>query len=67
MFCWVAGIDIHDDGASFVLTSLKNMSKMEMTFRVLLENLTIIQLLETCNLEIHHCVNKNMSLDAALN
>jgi len=47
MFCWAAGIDIHDDGASFVLISLKNMSKMEMTFRVLLENLTVIQLLET--------------------
>jgi len=47
--------------------SLMNLPKTEMAFRVLIENLTVIQLLETCNLEIHHCVLKNMSLDAALN
>ena len=47
MFCWASGIGIHDNGASFVLISLMNLSKMEMTFKVLIENLTVIQLLET--------------------
>lgn len=47
--------------------SLMNLSEMEMTFRVLIEDLTVIQLLETCNLEVHYCVHKNMPLDSALN
>ena len=47
MFCLAAGIGIHDNGANFVLISLMNLSKMEMTFRVLTEDFTVIQLLET--------------------
>jgi hypothetical protein len=47
IFCSAAGIGIYDYGASFVLNSSMNLSKMEMTFRVLIEDLTIIQLLET--------------------
>ena len=47
MLCWAAEIGIHDNGVSFVLISLMNLSEMEMTFRVLIEDLTVIQLLET--------------------
>ena len=47
MLCWAAEIGIHDNGTSFVLISLMNLSEMEMTFRVLIEDLTVIQLLET--------------------
>jgi hypothetical protein len=47
MFCWAAGIGICDNGTSFVLISVMNLSDMEVTFRVLIEDLTIIQLLET--------------------
>ena len=47
MYCWAAGTGIHDNGSSFVLNSIMNLSKMEMTFRVLIEDFTVIQLLET--------------------
>jgi hypothetical protein len=47
--------------------SLINLPKMEITFGVFIEKLTVIQLLKICKLEIHHCVRKNMPLDAVLN
>ena len=47
MFCQAAEIGIHDNGASFFTYFLDEFVWWEMTFRVLIEDLTIIQLLET--------------------
>jgi hypothetical protein len=40
---------------------------MEMNFRFLIEDLAAIQLPEAYNVEVYHCVHKNMLLAVALN
>jgi hypothetical protein len=44
-----------------------NLPKMEITCGVFIEKLIVIQLLKICKVEIHHCVHKDMPLDAVLN
>jgi hypothetical protein len=47
--------------------SLMGLPKMEMAFRVFIEELTVFQLLKICKLVVHHCIYKNVPLDALLN